>query len=435
MRKKALRILFCISLSYLSTPYLLAESTPKKELTHPTTDSFTGEITGNRVRLRLFPNLDSGVLHELKKGELVVVTGEENDFYAILPPPKIKAYIYRTYVLDQIVEADSVNVRLAPRTESPIIAQLNMGDKIEGQVCPQNKKWLEIKPPSFVRFYIAKNYIQYVGDKNYLFQIEKRKDEVKGLLEATLEQIKVEGKKPYDEIPQKTILHALEHIIDHYSDFPQEKQIAEKALATFQELLLKKKMAYLENETARKASHWSQKNIAFQKELQQYQSQLNQLENEIKKVEDTFVSEESSLENKAEALSHLTQNTAIDTEHLDVLLSITDPMTEEMKEWQERENNFYQAWLHSHPNESKQAFYYWEASQGKTLQGLILPYTKPVHNRPGAFILKSKNRPIAYLYSTRINLQNKLGKEVKVVVAPRPNNHFAYPAYHVIAIE
>ena len=72
-----------------------------------------------------------------------------------------------------------------------------------------------------------------------------------------------------------------------------------------------------------------------------------------------------------------------------------------------------------------------------TLKGVIEPYQKPVKNKPGDYLLVSgiSNLPVAYLYSTKINLQDYIGMEIEVIASPRPNNHFAFPAYFVLKIE
>jgi hypothetical protein len=96
--------------------------------------AFTGKVTGKRVRLRNAPTLTSNTIRELNNGDMLVVVGEESDFYAVQPISGLKGYIYRTYVLDDVVEGTRVNVRLAPDLESAVVAQLNSGDRIKGVV-------------------------------------------------------------------------------------------------------------------------------------------------------------------------------------------------------------------------------------------------------------------------------------------------------------
>ena len=148
------------------------EPLPKQLPEKPFT-AFTGKVVKNKVRLRLQPSLDSPIIKELPQGEMFIVVGESEDFFAIQPPSGTKAYIFRTYVLDNVVEVNKVNVRLEPNLDSPTIAQLNIGDKIEGTISTQNNKWLEIVPPTTARFFIAKDYVEKIGDASVLAKILK----------------------------------------------------------------------------------------------------------------------------------------------------------------------------------------------------------------------------------------------------------------------
>src|SRR5690606_27647111 len=109
---------------------------------------FTGKILANKVRVRSKPDLESHVIKQLSKGDLLLITGEEGEFWAVQPPSGTKAYVFRTYILDGVVEANRVNVRLEPHIDAPIIARLRTGERVKGNVCPMNHKWLEIEPPA-----------------------------------------------------------------------------------------------------------------------------------------------------------------------------------------------------------------------------------------------------------------------------------------------
>ena len=59
-------------------------------------------------------------------------------------------------------------------------------------------------------------------------------------------------------------------------------------------------------------------------------------------------------------------------------------------------------------------------------------------NRPGlVYVLLNPNNnlPIAFLYSTKLNLETRVGQEQSFIVVTRPNNNFAFPAYFVIGVE
>jgi len=55
--------------------------------------------------------------------------------------------------------------------------------------------------------------------------------------------------------------------------------------------------------------------------------------------------------------------------------------------------------------------------------------------KPGNFIVRDRDMPKAYLYSTMVDLQNYVGKYVTLTLVKRPNNNFAFPAYFVFEVE
>lgn len=56
-------------------------------------------------------------------------------------------------------------------------------------------------------------------------------------------------------------------------------------------------------------------------------------------------------------------------------------------------------------------------------------------NNPGDYLLKDKENTLAFVYATKIDLEKWIGKRVSIECLPRPNNHFAFPAYYVISIK
>ena len=71
------------------------------------------------------------------------------------------------------------------------------------------------------------------------------------------------------------------------------------------------------------------------------------------------------------------------------------------------------------------------------LKGILEPYHRNVKNRPGDYVLinPSTKLPIAYLYSTKVNLQRKVGQAITVQGLARPHNNFAFPAYFILSVE
>ena len=67
------------ALTLLAAAPLLAEA-------DETFTPFAGKISGNRVRVRLEPNVESNILKEANAGDLFTVLDETDAFYAIQPP-------------------------------------------------------------------------------------------------------------------------------------------------------------------------------------------------------------------------------------------------------------------------------------------------------------------------------------------------------------
>lgn len=346
---------------------------------------FTGKVIKNKVRLRTQPNLDAPIIREINRDDLFIVVGESDEFYAVAPPEGTKAYIFRTFVLENTVEGSHVNVRLAPDLEAPVIAQLNSGDHVYGKISPQNTKWLEIAAPTTTRFYIAKEYIQNIGGPDLLAKMAKRRDEVDTTLKAAVERSQMELKKPFDQIQLEPVTISLNKVIQNYSEFHEQTSKAKELLTQINETYLQKKIAYLESKSKMTA------------------------------------------EKPAPAAP--------------APLPPTKPTVEppaKTSPWDTTESALWLAWKEKgHPNDSKEDFYKEQKTHAVTLKGMIEPYQRAIKNKPGDYVLINSfnNLPVAYLYSTLINLQDYLGHEITLHVVERPNNNFAYPAYFVLEVE
>ena len=106
-----------------------------------------------------------------------------------------------------------------------------------------------------------------------------------------------------------------------------------------------------------------------------------------------------------------------------------------MRIWEPIEQSIFQIWASQDENKELEDFYDEEQLNATILTGIIESYSRPVKNRPGDFILRIDNLPVAFLYSTKINLQDKVGQKVTMKASSRRNNNFAFPAYYVLSIE
>lgn len=360
---------------------------------------FTGKVSANKVRIRAKPDLESHIIRQVNKNELVLVVGEEGDFYCIEPPTGTKAYIFRSYALDNVIEANRVNVRLEPHADAPIIGQLEAGTKISSQVCPLNHKWLELPVPAGVHFYISKEFITHAGGPEYLANMENKKKQVNECLSLAYATAEAECKKHYEAMAPAQATELFQNIVRNFPDFPEAVQQAKEGLAHLKETYLNKKIAFLEAKAELSPS-------TKQELITQHKEETQELLVEpISSTEDFWKRRMKSTNEQGPAF------------------------------WEALEESLYLSWNSFHSGKKVDDFYAEQRANAIILTGKIEPYTQQIKEKPGNYILKGADTPLAYLYSTHINLENYAGKTVQVLVAPRPNNHFAFPAYFVLAVE
>ncbi|MFY7842965.1 MAG: SH3 domain-containing protein [Rhabdochlamydiaceae bacterium] len=349
--------------------------------------TFTGRIKGKKVRLRAGADLDSQVVKELQKNELITIIGEKGDFWAVKPDPESKLFVSRRFLIDNQVEGNKVNVRLQPSTEAAVVGYLNTGDKIEGQVSLINSKWMEISPPEHSYFYISKDFVENVGGPDYKVKHDQRKALVEKLFEQAQTFAKTEFSKDYETLNVDEIYKKYQLIVDTYADFPQYAEKAKECLISAQETTLQKKLAYIESKK----------------------------QAEINAVKEKLAAKEKALTEK----------------YKQILTQVTD----KMKIWEPVEAALYTTWCNINQDQNIQDYYENQKDHAIVLTGIVEPYDSSIKNKPGDFIIKDKDTPIGYIYSTKINLQELVGKKITATVTNRPNNNFAFPAYYVLDVQ
>ena len=337
---------------------------------------FTGKVKKNKVRLRLQPNTDSPVIKELEKGSLLLVTGELDDFWAVTPTNDVKAYVFRSFVLDNQIEGNRVNVRLEPHTDAPILAHLNSGDHVDGTICASSNKWLEITPPPTVQFYIAKNYIENLGGPEVKVAYETKYTKASQDLALAKQFAETEIQKSFPNIDFDKMHHNFQTITQEYTEFPELIEQAQELLVKTQEQFLDKRISYLESKTY----------------------------------------EEEAL------AAEVKQEPAV-------------APTDKMKLWAPIEEALYLSWVSVNDSRDMNEYYEDQKLAAAKISGILEPYLAPVKSKPGDYFIKQDGLPVGYVYSTKINLQEFVGKKVNCIAFPRPNNNFAFPAYFVIEVE
>lgn len=362
------------------------KATPKSTVQQGVFKPFTGRVIGNNVRLRVSADVESSIVQEVPKGELFVVVGEKNDFYAVSPPSGLKAYLFRSFVLDNVVEGNRVNIRLEPDLEAPVIGHVNAGTRIDGKISSKNNKWLEISPPQETTFYIAKEYVDYAGGPEYKAHRDKRYAALSQLLESASLMTQSELRKPFEEMDISRITRNYQSVIDEYSEFKEQVEQARQLLATLQETYLQRKIAFLESKASRIASK-------------------------------------------------TTRNDAVTETVKQPVAHVEASSTDRMKIWEPVEEGLYRSWAMMHHAKSMDDYYIDQKLKCQTIAGILEAFVDPVKNKPGDYLVKENGIPVAYVYSTHVNLDDYVGRHVNLNVMERPNHSFAFPAYFVLDVE
>ncbi len=389
-------------------------------------DPFTGQVKGAKVRLRSQPDLNAPIVKELKASDLLLVKGEIEDFYAVAAPGGVKAYVFRPYVLDGVIEGSHVNVRLEPDVEAPVIAQLNSGDAVAGSICHVNPKWMEIEMPEAISFYVAKEYVHNIGKPSLIEQREERAQEVSHLLQSAYLTSQSELRKAFRNIDLNIATAGFRRLVEEYPDFPDEIAKAEALGEMVQELYLHKQLVYLEgkeiveSEAARPGQELAIADHLFRQMEETVEGQLSQ--------------ERFHLGEEGEVIT-LGPPVEIPAGGLHNSVSNELELTDKMLAWETIESSLYHLWAIDHGDLPVRTFYDEQEVDAKSFVGIIERFGYYAENPPGDFVLKVDNRVRAYLYSTKVDLEEYVGCNVKVKGIERPNHSFAFPAYFVLSVE
>jgi hypothetical protein len=186
-------------------------------------------------------------------------------------------------------------------------------------------------------------------------------------------------------------------------------------LTAFLEDYSTKKLAYLEDQT-RASSQAIERNKKLTAELQAQKNKINQLQHQLEHSQP----DDDPSKSPQGTISHSAQQ-----------------LPAHMAEWIPAEEGIISSWADKTGNHSPSDFYADQKKHAFAIRGIVDAYSRPIKNKPGDFMLlnPSSKLPIAFVYSTTVNLHDYIGHEVSALVVPRPNNNFAFPAYYVLQVD
>jgi uncharacterized protein YgiM (DUF1202 family) len=182
--------------------------------------AFTGQINASGINVRLDATIGAEVVCTLAQGELVEVVWEAYDWYKIRLPVEAPAYIKKSLVECNNVNADfasasgkcfsakvtkdRVNIRLRPTESSGILGKVNKATVVN--IIAEQEGWYKIHPVYQSYGWVNKKFVN-----REIFLLQKQKalttsiDSVK-----SSEQLIVEGKvSPYGIVLWRKATHKL----------------------------------------------------------------------------------------------------------------------------------------------------------------------------------------------------------------------------------
>jgi SH3-like domain-containing protein len=129
-----------------------------------------GTLKGDRVNVRVAPDLKAETLTQLNKGAPVSVLetksatapgkdgAQKIEWLRIAMPESAKVYVHKDFVANGVVTAETLNVRSGPANTHAIVATLKRGERVD--VLATKGNWFVIRPPANATAWIAAQYVE-----------------------------------------------------------------------------------------------------------------------------------------------------------------------------------------------------------------------------------------------------------------------------------
>jgi uncharacterized protein YgiM (DUF1202 family) len=140
---------------------------------------YEGEITVERLNVRLFPKADGAsiITSVLGLGEKVTVVGEKDDYLQILPPRGSTAWVFGRSVRREgdkaVTVANDVPVRLDSRVNADVLCTLKEGESLK--VVGEHMGWFKVESPAAVKYFVGRKYVR--GGDAAVVAVAAKKDD------------------------------------------------------------------------------------------------------------------------------------------------------------------------------------------------------------------------------------------------------------------
>lgn len=158
--------------------------------------SFQGKINADNINVRSDSTVSAEIICKVNRGDPLEVVLELYGWYKIRLPKNAPSFIKKDLVIpldekNAAVTKDNVNIRLRADESSPIIGKAKKGDLLN--VVRDNQDWLKIEPIDNSFGWVHKKFVDRAPDVNKVkrLQLAGRTEEDKGQLSQ--EDLTVEG--------------------------------------------------------------------------------------------------------------------------------------------------------------------------------------------------------------------------------------------------
>lgn len=117
-------------------------------------------VVGNRVNLRAKPDLQTEVVGQANRGDLLTVKSMTEEWVEVVPPQSIEFWVHRDFVEAGEVASPRLNVRAGPGINYSVVATLERGTRVHQR--GEFVEWLSIEPPSSASIWITRELVEAV---------------------------------------------------------------------------------------------------------------------------------------------------------------------------------------------------------------------------------------------------------------------------------
>jgi SH3-like domain-containing protein len=117
-------------------------------------------VLGSRVNLRARPDLNSEVVGQVDRGQILERRSVADEWVEVGPPDDIAFWIHQDFVEDGVVVASRLNVRSGPGVNYAVVASLERGDQVE--IVDVFTDWISVSPPASASVWVAVDLVEPV---------------------------------------------------------------------------------------------------------------------------------------------------------------------------------------------------------------------------------------------------------------------------------